>query len=411
MFNSPRRKQGKFMLTNTLRKSIQNPNLSMECLDDRIVPSLSPSSWAQIGPDPVAVSTSSASSAATTTTSGSVVSETNGVSANGPGTWTKTVTSPVAGQSTIVTTTNYSDGVQVVDNDMINTNSSTGVVIYDHTITTTSSAGTQTTYKIIVDTPEANGVIGVSEEITNAQGKQYMLTGTKTITKTNYGTDTVLNLTNEKGQTEQLKIAHFTAGDAASTEVSGTDFQGHAYNRDTLWTFNGATQSNALDNSINGHGTYTFSASNPVPSQTVFNIDRTFTNGATSNTTRTFTSEGNGATNINTVTNLTGVDGKTFSSTTDLNYVVTGAGTQSITGTFGQSNGHYGSETGTNDATNYGFLQSTSQTDQNGVVKTINEEVLILGDAKFVVNLGTDFVNQPVNNASLITGAAVTTPQ
>jgi hypothetical protein len=385
-----------FFGSHTTHKSCRSSqSLSLETLDERIVPSSTPVA-------PVPASTVNIGSA----TSGQVVAETNGVSQYGVGSWIKVVTQDSTNQETVTTITSYSGGVQVIDTDLITKNSTTGVTIDDHTITTTSSAGSQTVTHDYKYTPEASGLTEISEVFTDAKGKVTTYTGSETTSTTSYGTETEVTLTNNSGQKETYTAEHFSGGDATATETTGINFNGQAFNSATLRTYNGVTQTNALDSSINGKGSYTFSETKPISSQVVVQLDKSFSNGTTVDTTRTTTTDGANNTNVNVISDETKGNGKVTSSTSDVNVTST-KGTSQIAGSFSQSNGQWGLVVGSSAKTSFGSTRVSLDTDQHGVVKSITSEVLTIGDTQFQVSTGTDFSDHTVNLATLTTGIAV----
>lgn len=367
-------------------------SLNLEALDDRIVPSSTP-----VTAGPVSTATIG------TATSGLVVSENNGVSQYGAGSWTKVVTHDGANQEIVTTVTSY-HGVQVVDTDLISKTSTT--TTDDNTITTTTSAGSQTVTRDYTYMTGAYGVTRISEVITNAKGQATTYTGTETTSTTSYGTETSVALTNSSGQKETYSVEHFSSGDATASETTGTNFNGQAFTSATLRTYSGVAQANAVDSSTNGKGSYTFSQTKPISGQVVDQLDKSFSNGVTIDTTKTTTTDGS-STNVNVVSNETESNGKATSSTTDVNVTST-KGTSRVVGSFSQSNGHWGLDAGSSTKTSFGSTSVSEETDQHGVVKSIVSEVLTIGDAQFQVSTGIDFYDHAVNTATLTTGTAVT---
>ena len=75
-------------------------------------------------------------------------------------------------------------------------------------------------------------------------------------------------------------------------------------------------------------------------------------------------------------------------------------------GTFTQSNGHNGTVTGSDSKTNYGYSNSVTYTDQNGLTRFAQTNTLVIGDAVLNMNSGTTFNGKSANSAGLITGQA-----
>ena len=98
------------------------------------------------------------------------------------------------------------------------------------------------------ETITANG--SITGTITQANGKVDQVTGTKD--KTSYGTDTVLMLTNAKGQTENINSESLKSSDAVANVVTGTGFNGQAINNASLQTTNTAPKSNTVDTTVDG---------------------------------------------------------------------------------------------------------------------------------------------------------------
>jgi len=385
-------------LTTTTRRSHAHI-LSLEVLDDRTVPS-STSITAPVSIDPTTIGTA---------TSGKVASFDNGTWMSG--TWVKSVTQDGTGRETVTVTTSYTSGVQVTDTDLITKNASTGVTTDDHTTTTTTKTGSRTTTNDDTYTPEANGVVGIVEVVTNAQGQTATYTGWETTSTTSYGSKTDETLTNPAGQRETFTIERFTTGDATATEEFGTNFQGHAFTSATLKTYNGVAKTNTVDSSVDGHGKYTFSETKPITGLVVVNVDKTFKDGTVVKSTKTIATDGAGNTDVNQISYQKSADGKMSSSTTDLNYTSTGKGSETISGTFSQSNGHWGSAVGTVTKTKVSSTTDMTETDQNGVQKPIKSVVLTIGGARFAVNMDTTFDKKSENTATLTTGDLVTTPE
>jgi hypothetical protein len=375
---------------------------ALECLNERIAPSATP-----LAPLPTLDLTTTIGQA----TSGSIVSETNGLSKYGVGSWVKSETQDAPGQETVTVTTSYSGGVQITDTDLITKNSTTGVTTKDNTITTTTNAGSQTTTRDYRFTPEGNGVVGIAEVVISAKGQKSTYTGSETTSTTSYGSETNVTLTNSADQTEHYTIERFSTGNATATETFGTTFDGKAFNTASLRTYTGVAKTNTLDSSTDGHGAYTFSESKPLSDQAIVRLNKVFDDGVVVKNTKTITSDKAGNTNVSLVSNWESADGKTFTSTTDLNYTSTGNGGGDISGVFSQSNGHWGADGGTYTKTNFGTTSQTTETDEHGVRKPLASNALTIGDAQFVVTTGVNFYKQTVNKAVLTTGVVVTTPE
>jgi hypothetical protein len=204
--------------------------LSLESLDDRIVPSSTSIK--------TVASSAPTQPITTTVTSGQVISETIGVSQNGPGTWIKIVTQDGPGQETVTTTTSYADGLQVTDLALITKNASTGVETSDHIITTATKSGSTTETKDYTYTSEANGVTLITEVETNSKGKQSTYTGVEVKTSSNGGTETTVVLTNGGGQTEEYITEKISVGNATVSDTTGTTFSDHAFTTITVKTTN-----------------------------------------------------------------------------------------------------------------------------------------------------------------------------
>jgi hypothetical protein len=140
----------------------------------------------------------------------------------------------------------------------------------------------------------------------------------------------------------------------------------------------------------------------------VVQLDKSFSNGTTVDTTRTTTTDGAHNTNVNVISDETKANDKVTSSTSDVN-VTSKNGTSQVVGSFSQSKGHWGTDIGGSTKTNFGSTSVSLESDQHGAVKSITSEVLTIGDAQFEVVTGTDFYDNAVNFASLTTGIAVTT--
>ena len=225
--------------TSTTFRTAQPSRLSLERLDDRIVPSSTPVISVPVttpvttvpvitGPvSPIIVST---------VTSGQIISETNGVSQYGVGSWVEVVTHNSANQETETTITTYSGGIQVTDTDLITKIPVTGVKIEDHTITTKTPTGSQTVTRDYTYTPEGSGVTAISEVFTDAKGKVSTDTGLEITTTTSYGSETDETLMNSQGQTKTEESEHVTVGNATATVTTGINFNGQAFESTTLKT-------------------------------------------------------------------------------------------------------------------------------------------------------------------------------
>jgi hypothetical protein len=366
--------------------------LDLETLDDRIVPSTTTASTLPVS----AVTISNA-------TSGQVVSETDGSSQYGVGSWTKVTTHNSATQETVTTVTSYS-GVQVIDTNVITTTAKT--TTDDHTITTVTAAGSQTVKHDYTYTTAAGGVTDILEVFTDAKGKVTTYTGSETTSTTSYGTETDVTLTNAQKQTEAYAVEHFTSGDSTSSETTGVNFSGQTFDSATLRTYNGVAETNTLDSSSDGKGSYTLTQSKPVSGQVVEQLDKSFSNGTTVDTTKITTADSGKSTNVSVITDKTVGTGKTTSSTSSVN-VSSSKGTSQATGSFSQSNGHWGTEVSSSAKTSFGSTTVSLESDQHGVVKSTTSETLTIGDAEFQVTTGTNFYDNAVNLATLTSGIAV----
>ena len=149
-------------------------------------------------------------------------------------------------------------------------------------------------------------------------------------------------------------------------------------------------------------GTYAMYASNG----TIYS-GRTFQDNASSIGSNTITSNPDGTTSynrMNTSISPTGVQGSSDVQTT---YTSNGIGSDNITGTFSQSNGHNGTVTGSDSVTNYGYTNNLAYTDQNGLTKSAQTNTLVIGDAILNVNTASTFSGKSADSVGLLRGKPV----
>ena len=286
--------------------------------------------------------------------------------------------------------TDYANGTLVTSTDVI-TNNANGSKTSD--ITTNTNGKTTITDETIA----ANGAI--TGTIVQANGKVDEVSGDKV--KTAYGSDTTLTLTNANGKTETLNDETLKISDAVANVWTGVGFNGSAINNASVQTTNTAPNTNAVDTTVNGGGSYTEGLTNGTLNQI-----RTFANGATSSSSNTITNNANGTTSFNQVGTSVTSTGVQSASDLQTTYTSTGNGANSIAGTFTQSNDHNGTVAGTESQTNYGFTTALTYTDQNGLTKTAQTESLVVGDTILNVNTGTTFTGSSNDSVGLVTGQA-----
>ena len=272
---------------------------------------------------------------------------------NGQGTYTVTKTRNCS-STTVTKTEDFANGTTITSTNVI-TKDPNGAKTMD--ITTNYGNGKVTNMD---ETVSSKGAI--TGTYTQANGKVDAVSGEKE--KTSYGYVTDLTLTNAKGQTESIDTELLKSSDASAWVVSGTSFNGKAINGAGLQTTNTAPNTNTVDTTVNGRGTYATYESNG----TIY-TGRTFENNASLAASNTITNNPNGTTSYDRVNDSVSPTGVQSSSNVQTTYSSNGNGSDNITGTFTQSNGHNGTVAGSDSVTNYGYSNNLTYTDQNGLTK------------------------------------------